>query len=173
MRAVSRALFVCAIAALLIGGCGGKKEGATAGGKSDEQQIQDVLNEVITRWHYGDKAGLYDNEFEYLRERYTFDDYLKFGELRLDADTVEAIEAKDIKLFGRDSALVDAEVVFKGPTGKITRLRNATTQYKMYYYGGRWIRPTVSQYDLQMRYEQSRRAADSAAEAEAKELGDQ
>ena len=139
-------------------------------GKSDEQFIQEALTEAITRWHYGDKAGLYDNEFEYFQERFTFDDYLKFGELQLDADTVDGILAKKIELFGRDSAKVEAEIVFKGPTGRISRISDT---YWLWYHRGRWIRPTVSQFKLQQQYEQSRRAADSAAEAEAEELGDE
>ena len=171
MRAVRRALVVfgCLV---VMAGCGGKQEKSADAGKTDQQLIQEALTEAITRWHYGDKAALYDNEFEYLQERFTFDDYLKFGELQLDADTVEDILAKEIQLFGRDSAKVDAEVVFKGPTGKISRLRDVFTKYTLYYHRGRWIRPTLSQYALQLRYEQSRHAADSAADAEAEELGD-
>jgi len=170
MRAVERMVIVCGLIAVFAGGCGGKKEGPSAGGKSDEQLIQDALSEAITRWHYGDKAALYDNEFEYLQERFTFDDYLKFGELQLDADTVEGINAKKIELFGRDSAKVDAEIVFKGPTGKISRMNDT---YWLWYHRGRWIRPTLSRFEQQQQYEQSRQAADSAADAEAKELGDQ
>lgn len=172
MRAVKRLAVLGGLLAAFVGGCGNKTEGPSANGKSDEQLIQETLTEAITRWHYGDKAALYDNEFEYLQERFTFDDYLKFGELQLDADTVEAINAKKIELFGRDSAIVDAEVVFKGPTGKVTRMRDANTKYTLFYHRGRWIRPTVSRPELQRQYEQSRRAADSAADAEARELGD-
>lgn len=171
MRAAKLALLFVSVSLLLVS-CGGKDQTASNDGKTDQQVIQEALTETITRWHYGDKAALYDNEFEYLQERFTFDDYLKFGELRLDADTVEDIIAKEIQLFDHDSAKVDAEVVFKGPTGKVTRLRDPFTQYTLYYHRGRWIRPTLSQYGQQQKYEQSRRAADSAADAEAKELGD-
>jgi len=171
MRAAKSAVLIILIMAVL-SGCGSKDQAASNDGKSDQQLIQEALTEAITRWHYGDKAALYDNEFEYLQERFTFDDYLKFGELKLDADTVEDIIAKEIQLFDHDSAKVDAEVVFKGPTGKISRMRDQFTQYTLYYHRGRWIRPTLSQYALQQRYEQSRRAADSAADAEAEELGD-
>jgi hypothetical protein len=172
MRAVRCAAIVCCSLAVFACGCGSKQDAPSADGKSDEQLIQEALTEAITRWHYGDRAALYDNEFEYLQERVTFDRYLTFGELSLDADTVEGINAKAIQLFGRDSALVDAEIVFKGPTGKITLLRDATTKYMLYYHRGRWIRPTMSRFELQQQYEHSRHAADSAAEAEARELGD-
>lgn len=172
MRAVRHIVpFLLLFSALALS-CGSKREQKAADNKTDEQLIQEALTEAITRWHYGDKAALYDNEFEYFQERFTFDDYLKFGELQLDADTVEAINAMKIKLFGRDSAVVDAEVVFKGPTGKISRMRDAYTAYMMYFHRGRWIRATVSQFKLQQQYEHSRQAADSAAEAEAEELGD-
>jgi len=170
MIAVRRVAILCALLATFAGGCGNKKEGASAGSMSDEQLIRETLTEAITRWHYGDKAALYDNEFEYLQERFTFDDYLKFGELKLDADTVEGINAKKIELFGRDSARVEAEIVFKGPTGKISRMNDT---YWLWYHRGRWIRPTLSLFRYQQQYEQSRQAADSAADAEAKELGDE
>lgn len=169
MRAVRHVVpWFFLMGALLIG-CGGEKEKVTDN-RTDEELIQETLTEAITRWHYGDKAGLYDNEFEYFQERFTFDDYLKFGELQLDADTVDGILAKKVELFGRDSAKVEAEIVFKGPTGKISRISDT---YWLWYHRGRWIRPTVSQFKLQQQYEQSRRAADSAAEAEAEELGDE
>jgi len=64
---------------------------------------------------------------------------------------------------------VDAEIEFKGPTGKISHMSDT---YKMYFHRGRWIRPTLSNLRMQKAYERSRFEADSAAEAEAKELGD-
>jgi hypothetical protein len=161
-----RALVIAALALLTAAGCGTKGSGPSSS-KSARELIQESLTETITRWHYGDKGGLYDNEFQYVRDRINFDDYLKMGELRLDADTVEAMNVKDAKVYGNDSATVYVDVVFKGPTGKISHQADT---YQMYYRYGKWIRPTVGVLAEQLQYESSRRAADSAADAEAKEL---
>ncbi len=142
-----------------------KSSGASAP-VSDRQAIQDDLNEVVARWHDGDKAVLYDNEFPYVRDRFTFDDYLKFRELSMDADTVSAMNVQDVSFFGRDSARVQVEVVFTGPTGKVSK---RIDHYLMYHSEGRWIRPTVGLPSLQAQWDSLRHAADSAAEAESKE----
>ena len=168
VRAV-RYLF-CSLALLAVismWGCGKSDRTSSGTHPSDQQLIQESLTEAITRWHYGDKAALYDNEFEYVQNRFSFDEYLKFGQLKLDADTVEGIAVKKVQLFGRDSALVNVDVEFKGPTGNISHQLDT---YPMYFHRGKWIRPTLGRYSSQMAYEQSRHEADSAADAEAKEL---
>jgi hypothetical protein len=169
--------------ALLIGamilayGCE-KKAGSDVKSKSsvedssrqeDRQAIQDALTEAITRWHYGDKAVLYDNEPEYLQDKYTFDDYLTFRQIGYaEADTVTGINVQDVTFYGNDSALAKVEITFKGPSGKISKDYD---KYMMYYERGRWIRPTVGSMDLQRDYLNVRRQADSAAAAEARESG--
>jgi hypothetical protein len=151
----------------MVAGC--SKQGNTGSGsaKSDREQIQDDLNEVVARWHAGDKGVLYENEFPYVKARFNFDEYLKFPEMKLDADTVDAMNVQDAKFFGRDSALVQVEVVFKGPTGKISR---RVDSYHMYHQAERWIRPTLGAVTEQRQWDSLRAAADSAADAEAKEL---
>ena len=162
--------YVIAFALLaIIAGCGGSDTTTSVSPANDRELIQESLTEVITRWHYGDRAGLYDNEFSYLQDRMTFDDYLKSKEMQLDADTVEGIVAKEFKFYGRDSADVGAEIIFKGPKGKRSIQRDT---YRMYFYRGRWVRPTLSMLATELEYQNMRRAYDSAAEAEAKELGD-
>ena len=132
---------------------------------SDVELIQAMFTEVAVRWHHGDKAGLYDLEFEYLQDKYTYDEYLDFRQIQyLEADTLEALTVKDVEFFRRDSATVTAEAVFIGPTGDTSYM---TDQYRVYLHRGRWIRPTTGSIDLQMEYEELRRVADSAAEAEA------
>ncbi len=160
----------------MFSGCGSKtdssgKTSVTGGDqqKSDRDLIQERLTETITRWHYGDKAALYDNEPDYLWDKYTFDDYLKMRQIEwAEADTVIALNVTNIKFYGRDSALANVEVVFKGPTGVISKDYD---KYMMYYYRGGWNRPTVGTMDQEMDYENVRRQADSAAEAEARESG--
>lgn len=152
---------------VMLAGCGGdSQKAAPASSGSDEEQIQALLTEIITRWHYGDKAALYDNEFEYVRDRITFDDYLKRKELMLDADTVQGINVKTAHIYDKDSAVVDVEIVFEGPTGKISKVNDT---YYLYYENGRWIRPTIGVYEGQQQYEMIRRQADSAAAAEAED----
>ncbi len=155
----------------LLVGCSSKNEGGTATTatvvKSDRDLIQEALSEAAERWHYGDKAVLYDNELEYLQDKYNFDDYLTFRQIEFaEADTVEAINVQNLTFFGRDSALAAVEIVFKGPSGKISRDHD---KYMMYFHRGRWIRPTVGSMDIQREYNVTRRQADSAAEAEARE----
>ena len=171
MRQTRTYWVIGALLTIVLAGCGKQdagKSAASSGPEADRQQIQDDLTEVIARWHNGDRGALYENEFPYVRDRYTYDDYLKFREMSLDADTVTAMNVQDVTFFGRDSARVKVEVVFQGPTGKISkRLDN----YRMFNSNGRWIRPTVGRVDLQRQWDSIRHVADSAAEAESKEAG--
>ncbi len=136
----------------------------TTGSGAGVEAIQESLNEVVARWHSGDKAVLYDNEFPYLRDDLTFEDYLENEQVqRLEADSLAAMKVKDVQFFGEDSAAVDIDVIFVGPLGDTSRLDN---KYTMYYYGGRWLRPTLSEFVKQEEREVDRRIADSAAAAE-------
>ncbi|RME19022.1 MAG: hypothetical protein D6800_14845, partial [Candidatus Zixiibacteriota bacterium] len=99
---------------------GGKKD-ASKEVKTDSQLIQEALQEAVERWHYGDKAALYDMEFEYFRELYTYDDYLEDKQIqRLQADSLESLVVYSVKLFDHDSAHVRAKDVLVGPSGKKT-----------------------------------------------------
>jgi hypothetical protein len=162
-------LLIAAGLLLAIDGCGGSDSTSTPATPQDDRAlIQESLTEVITRWHFRDKAGLYDNEFDYLRERMTFDQYLQANEIKLDADTVMGIEVKDLHLFGRDSADVAVEIIFEGPTKLQSRMRDA---FRMYRYHDKWIRPTLSNMEAQVEYDRLKKSYEEAAEAEAKESG--
>lgn len=137
---------------------------------SDEEQIQETLNEVLIRWKHGDKAAAYDNEFDYLHDRMSFDDYVNTRELAARPDTVKELKVTDAQIFGKDSALVDVDVVFEGPTGKTTVLKD---RYRLYWHRNQWIRPTLSNFKAQQEYARLRQDAESAAAAEAEELGDE
>jgi hypothetical protein len=137
--------------------------------KSDSEQIQDVLDEVVTRWHYGDKGGMYDMEFEYLQDRYTFDQYLEFSTIKpLSADTMERMIVTGVSVVPKESAQVYVDVVFKGPTGQTSIAKDTHT---FFYDRGRWVRPLAGAHYLQLEYEQLKRSADSAAAEEAKHEG--
>jgi hypothetical protein len=133
----------------------------------DWKEIKDRLEETAKRWRYGDKAALYEMEFEYYQVEFTYDDYLEVERVkRMESDTVDNFVVKDIKFYDRDSATVTVEVVFVGVLGDTTRYPQ---DWQMYYHKGRWIRPSMSNHSAQVVFEEVRRKADSAAEAEENE----
>ena len=73
-------------------GCGGNDEATSelpgedngmadstkVDGRSDDwKEIEKVIDETIVRLRYRDKSGLYENEFEYLRDEENLDQYLQ------------------------------------------------------------------------------------------------
>jgi len=131
---------------------------------SDIQQIKDVLEETAVRWRYGDKSVLFEQEFQYLKDGFTYDRYLEDDKIkRMESDTVRAFVVKDVRFLDGDSAMVDVDVVFVGPVGDTTRLAQT---WPMHYYQGRWIRPTLTNRAGQDQWDERRREADSAAAAE-------
>ena len=134
---------------------------------SEEEIIEEMLNEVLIRLRYGDKSGLYENEFEYAQDETSFEEYLGMGQIRVaQADTITFVEVRHVNFFDHDSAIVDVTVHFEGPTGKKSFFRDKVV---VYYHKGRWIKPTVSVIDLQANYDNMIRVADSVAAAEAEE----
>jgi hypothetical protein len=132
--------------------------------EQDRLDIEANLAETAGRWRYGDKAVLFDQEFEYLRVEHTYDSYLEIDRIkRMEADTLRAFDIHNIKLFDRDSAVVSLDVVFVGPTEDTTLMPQ---EWTMYYHRDRWIRPTLSTRQLQAHFDERRRLADSAAAAE-------
>jgi len=164
---------------LLVLGCGDNNETtqkvetvdqnpATPEGK--EKLFEDILNETMDRLRYRDKSYIYELEFPYYREENTFDKFLENGKIRqAKADTLEFVDIVELIMYEPDSAVAYVEVHFKGPTGKETILKGDSLTF--YWYGGRWIRPTVSTYDAQRQLDEIRQRADSSAQAEEEELG--
>lgn len=163
---------ICLFLAGLFWACGSDEgEEASSGDErtyaDDRAEIEATLEETAHRWRYGDKAILYEQEFEYYRIENTYDDYLEIDRIkRMESDTVETFKVRDIKFYDRDSALVSVDVVFVGPTGDTTHYYQ---DWLMHYHRGRWIRPTMSNYISQESFEEIRRKADSAAQAEEEE----
>jgi len=146
---------------------GDEPDQSEAAVKTDSVLIQEALQNSVERWRYGDKAALYDMEFEYYQEQVTYDDYLEDQAIsRLQADSLEAMEVYSVKLFARDSAYVRARVIFVGPSGKKSQY-NEGIPYRMYFHRGRWIFPTLSTSSGQREWEQIKVTADSAARMEA------
>lgn len=125
--------------------------------------MQATMTEAITRWRYGDKSVLYENEFPYMRQRLTYDEYLQVPQIaNVRADTIMALNILDADIL-EDSAWVDVEVIIVNSLGDTNKLYD---RYPMYYYADRWIRPTLSGWHQQMEFDDIRRRADSAAQAE-------
>lgn len=131
---------------------------------SIEAQFENLMNEIIDRMRYGDKAGLYDMEFEYLRDENTFDEYLARGDIKwANADTLVFIEVIGVTLFDEDSAAVSVVIHFEGTGGKEIAIDE---EYKLYHLQGYWHKPTVSVISAQLDYENLIRQAQEAAEEE-------
>lgn len=135
-----------------------------------DAQIEAMINEAMMRLRYKDKTYLYELEFPYYREEQSFDEYLKTRVISTArADTLEFVDVKRVTYFGKDSAWVVVDVHFEGASGNKSVLENDSAVY--YWYDGRWLKPTLSTLDGQRLYDKIRRQADSAAKAEARELG--
>ncbi|NOY88569.1 MAG: hypothetical protein GXO93_04145 [FCB group bacterium] len=174
MKAIFRSfLFLIILGYLFVIGCSNQSNKAkTASDATGNQKImtlkdtiEDVLNEAMTRLRYGDKSGLYENEFSYLKDTTTFDDYLKTGQMQYASnDSLSHIDVNDVELFNHDSARVKVTVNFEGPSGKKHSLDDKIT---VYYHKGRWIKPTISVIKHELEYENMIHQAESAAAAEA------
>ncbi|MDH4157158.1 MAG: hypothetical protein OEW00_07785 [candidate division Zixibacteria bacterium] len=131
----------------------------------EAREIQEALNSAIVRLKYGDKSGLYENEFEYLTDEKNFDEYLEYEPVRYArADSIDFIEVTGYEPREYNSIMVDVIVHFLGPTGVRTDFPD---RVRMFRHKDRWIKPTVSKLTHQLEYENILRQADSAAEAEA------
>ena len=146
-----RIFFVLLVAGILFG-CSGQDDSRAAKtetaavddvtqGDPDKEEIKEMLVETIERLRYGDKGGLYDNEFDFVKEKFTFDEYLKHKYIKTaTGDSVASFEVLSIKLLEGDSARVRDRVLFVGVKGDTNVLHN---EYSVYYENGRWIKPTI------------------------------
>lgn len=129
-----------------------------------EAQFEALINETIDRMRYGDKAGLYDMEFEYFRDETTFDVYLTRGDIRwANADSLAFIEVMAVSMFEEDSAAVKVLIHFERSGGKKIAVDE---EYKLYHLQGYWHKPTVSVVSAQIDYDNLIRRAEEAAEEE-------
>ena len=130
----------------------------------DAREIRQMIEDVMARLRYGDKSGLYENEFPYFHENETFDDYLKHGEVSwANADSLDHIEIQDIIFYGRDSAWIDAMFHAITADGKI---EPSYIRLQAYYQEGHWIKPYMSQYQAQVDYDKLIRQADEDSRKE-------
>ena len=156
------------LVALLMSACGKRADKAGSSRKplTEEEQISQMLNDAMYRLSYGDKSGLYNLEFRYQRYETNFDKYLGIGAIGwANADGWDSIRVDSIHYFRPDSAFVYTRVYFGNRKPPDDKYKERLVIYKD---GGRWIKPTVSKYSEQQRYEEIFHQADSAAAAENK-----
>ncbi len=163
-----RLAFLAALAAVLTWGCGGDEKPDTRSADADtasiEGQIERQINIVMERLKYDDKSAMWENEFEYLHEELTFDDYLKKKAVsHAAADSLSRVEVTSVQEL-KDSAIVRVVVHFKGLSGRESAVNDTITMYR---HDGRWIKPTFSTFARQMAFDSLRQVAIDQAEKEA------
>lgn len=134
----------------------------------DLVEIEASMTEALIRWSYRDKAALYDNELEYIQDRWTLEEYLDQTRIMAanGADSIVGFYCTGGVFYNRDSVIIDDVIVFIGLNGNQIDFVNKD---KLYYRRGRWIRPTLGKMWEQLDYERLIRQADSAAAAEEEE----
>jgi len=147
--------------------CGGDQESpAEIGGDSlsDSAQLVAIVRSTVERLRYGDKSGLYENEFQYFHEQETYDDYLRHGEVTwANADSLDSIQVLAVQLFERDSAHLEV-LYHMNSAGEVQPPPNRG-RLKAYWHQGRWIKPYMSSIDRQLDYEELiRQAAEDSEE---------
>lgn len=126
--------------------------------------IEYNINKTFTLLKHGDKSGLFENEFSYITDGKTFDEYLKYGEVSsAKVESLTVVDVLEIEQFDTDSLKASVQVNFLGPSGKPSFIKDRITLYQQ---DGRWIKPIVGRLKGQLDYLERMHEADSAAEAE-------
>ena len=153
----------------LVIGCGGEKKAPAKVLSSDEAMIQAMYDTAITRLRNRDKSGLYDFEFEYIKEQFSFADYQAFPQIRVaEADTTDSFRVDSVEFYGgkekRDSAKVFGTIVFRNFGDTVSYMPGQW--HICYFHQGRWIRPSVGVIQNQLAFDSLKNAAGAAAESE-------
>ena len=130
-----------------------------------QDTIEAALSDAMERLRYFDNSGLYENEFAYLTDESSFDDYLTFGQItqRPQADVTELM-VDSLWMYAHDSASVWVSIVLEYPGGKVDNMTDQ--KLKVYYHKGNWIKPTVSVIKYQLEYDELIRQAEEASQWE-------
>jgi hypothetical protein len=129
-----------------------------------KDSIEFNINKTYTLLKNGDKSGLFENEFSYITDGKTFDEYLRYGEVSAaKVESLTVIDVLEIQQFDSDSLKAVVQVNFLGPSGRPTFIKDRITFYQQ---DGRWIKPLVGKLFHQLDYLKRMRQADSAASAE-------
>lgn len=127
--------------------------------------IEAALAEAMERLRLHDNSGLYENEFSYLTDETSFDEYLTFGQItQRPPGNVTALAVDSLEMFAHDSASVWVSITVELQDGSVKEL----TEQKLivYYHKNRWIKPTVSVIKNQVEYEDLIRQAEEASKWE-------
>jgi hypothetical protein len=129
-----------------------------------KDSIEYNINKTYALLKNGDKSGLFENEFSYITDGKTFDEYLKYGEVSgAKVESLTVIDVLEIEMLGTDTLKAAVRVNFLGPSGKPSFIKDRITFFKQ---DGRWIKPLVGKLVHQIDYLKRMRQADSAASAE-------
>ena len=127
--------------------------------------IEANLSEAMERLRYWDNSGLYENEFGYLLDETTFDEYLTFGQITFrNPSTVIGLVVDSLFMFEHDSAEVWVTIDLENPDGTLSSM--SEQRLISYYHRGRWIKPTVSVMKNQAEYDELIRQAEEASQWE-------
>lgn len=127
--------------------------------------IEAVLSDAMDRLMYWDNTGLYENEFAYYTDEFTFDDYLKTGQISYkNPSTVIDLVVDSLYLFEHDSAEVWVTITLEHQDGKTEQM--SEQRLITYWHKGKWIKPTISVIQYQVEYDELIRQAEEAAKWE-------
>lgn len=150
---VSRLSFVIVLTGILIlpilTGC---REGS--GLDPDQKAIRDNTYKLFTRVKVNDKAVIYENEFPYVKEERDVHEYLQGRFVKAyNADTLVALQVDSVQVTG-DSALsyLRLEYVQADSSFHIQDLKLLWRKYE-----GIWIKPSLSNIDRQLEFEEELR----------------
>ena len=126
--------------------------------------IEAGLSDAMERLRYYDNSGLYENEFSYITDASTFDEYLTFAEISFrPPGEVIKLEVDSLNMFAHDSAAAWATVTLDF-SGNIQVMNEQLLV--VYYKNGKWIKPTRGVIKNQLEYEELIRQAEEAAKWE-------
>jgi len=130
-------------------------------GSPEWMEVKRILEEPLIRLAYQDKSGLWDNEFEYLREQETYDEYIAHGEISwANVDSMLRVDINDIAFFDT-TASIECTFVMLGADGNEKQFPQALTMYK---HRGRWIKPYMTALWRQQEYEDLIKKAEEDSE---------
>ncbi len=163
VHAVQGGAAVAVLSALVVA-CSSQPDSTNGEALSDLEMIQATLDEAATRLLHNDKAVLYDMEFEYYTDEFSFDVYRTAPLIRgVISDSIVKMEVLEAEFFEGDSALVS---IMRHKLERDGSVGQSIVSRTMYKHHGRWIAPTLTTIDEQLQYEAVRDAAIKAAEEE-------
>lgn len=130
-----------------------------------EDTIEAALSEAMERLRYFDNSGLYENEFAYLTDETSFDEYLTFGQITYHPPgEVIALGIDSLEMFAHDSAVAWVTISLEFQNGSVEEMTEQ--MLTVYYHKNKWIKPTVSVIKNQVEYDDLIKQAEEASKWE-------